>query len=136
MGNISFTNGDNLKARDTSVSLLKAQTMCKMIRKDVCNMSMKRMGEYCGLSVQAISSWESGRANNCNYLFFYYDMCLYPEWQKMFLDVVFNSDGKNVEITVIKDIPTKTTACKYSITECEEGKTPTFNIKTVKQIGG
>lgn len=135
MGEISFNNGVTLKARETSVSLLKAQTLCKMIRKDVCGMSMKKMGEYCGLSVQAISSWESGKANNCNYLFFYYDICLTAEWKKMFLDIIFNSDGKNVDVTVYKNKKTKSSSCKYVISECEENKQPVFNVKTVEQIG-
>lgn len=135
MKEINFNNGMTLKARDTSVSLIKAQTICKMIRKDVCNMSMKTLGEYCGLSVQAISSWESGKANNINYLFYYYDICLTDDWKKMFIDVIFNSDGKNVEITVYKNKKTKSSACKYTISECEDGKQPTFNIKTVQEIG-
>ena len=135
MNKITFNNGMELKARDTSVSLIKAQTICKMVRKDVCNMSMKTFGEYCGLSVQAISSWESGRANNVNYLFYYYDICLTDDWKNMFIDVIFNSDGKNVDVTVYKNKKTKSSSCKYEISKCEENKQPVFNVKTVEQIG-
>ncbi len=124
-----------VKARDTRISLERAQVMCKIVRKYLCHLTMKEMSEYCGVSVQAISSWESGRANNINYLFFYYDIILDDEWKKVFIDVIFNASGKKVDLTIyVCEKPTcYQTRLRCNIRVCEHGEKPIFNFTIVNE---
>ncbi len=126
-----------VEARDTRISLERAQVMCKIVRKFLCHLTMKEMSKYCGVSVQAISSWESGRANNINYLFFYYDIISDDEWKKVFIDVIFNAAGKKVDliIYIYEKPPFPKTRLMCNIRECENDEEPIFNYTIVKEIG-
>lgn len=103
--------------RKDSDFIFKAQQFCKLIRTDVCNCSLQTMGEKFGVNFKNLSAWENGRSNKAEYLFYYYDLIATQEMKDIFLQVVFGSDGKDVQITVQKDMQNMCSNIAITLTE-------------------
>lgn len=81
----------------------KAQTICKMFRNDICNITLQEMADLYEVNLKSLSAWECGRSNKVEYLFYYYDLLGTECEQKWFIDAVFNSDNKKVVIDTSRD---------------------------------
>lgn len=91
------------KRKDTDF-IEKAQKICKIIRRDVCNCSLQTMGEIMGVNMKNLSAWENGRSNKAEYIFYYYDLLSTQSMKDTFLNLIFKSDGKDVILNVQKDL--------------------------------
>lgn len=105
--------------RHDSDFIFKAQQFCKVIRRDVCNCSLQTMADTMGVNMKNLSAWENGRSNKAEYLFYYYDLIHTDSMKETFLKVIFGSDGKDIEISVTKDIQNNCSNCAITFKERE-----------------
>lgn len=87
----------------------KTQSFCKVLRSEICNITLQEMADIYGLNLKSLSAWENGRSNKADYIFYYYDLCNNEETRNIFLKVVFDSDNKDIIIDTTKDIVGKCT---------------------------
>lgn len=98
-----YSNGLVVEKRKDDFKL-NAQIICKTFREEVCQVSLKTMGDTFGVSSSLLSAWEHGKSSNVDFLSYYYDMIGTTEYKDMFLKLLFNTDNQRVQVTIIKKL--------------------------------
>lgn len=62
---------------------------CKQFRKEVLRISLTEFSKLNNANIKNVCAFESGKANNINYLFMYYNVCSNDYDKQLFLDNVF-----------------------------------------------
>lgn len=94
----------NARIRTDKNFVRKAQSFCKVLRSEICNVTLQEMSDLYNVNLKNLSAWENGRSNKAEYIFYYYDLCNNEIDKQTFLKVVFESDNKDVIIDTTKDI--------------------------------
>ncbi len=80
----------------------RSQQLCKFFREEVVQISLKTMGETFDVLPATLSAWENGKSKAVDYIFYYYDIIVEPQYKEKFLDLIFNSDNKCIKVTALK----------------------------------
>lgn len=97
---------DNDNELSAKIQVAKAQSFCKIFRANIVKITLREMSEKFSLNSKTLSAWEHGRVNKAEYLFYYYNLTDDLELKKQFLDVIFNSEGKDIIIDTTVSLDT------------------------------
>ena len=96
------------------------QIICKFFRENICQVSLSSLSEIYGVSVASLSAWEHGKSSNAEYIIIYYDIITDSDYRKIFLNLVFNSPGKNIVVDVFQKSIENNKYRTYSVVLNEE----------------
>lgn len=98
-----YSNGVEVTGRKDDFKM-NAQIICKTFREEICQVSLKTMGECFGVSSAILSAFEHGKSSNFEFLSYYYDLIATSSYKRIFLELIFDSDDKNVQVIINKKL--------------------------------
>lgn len=100
---LKFSNGINIEKRVDDYTT-KCQQICKFFREEIVQVSLKTMGETFEVLPATLSAWENRKSKNVDFIFYYYDIIVEPEYKKQFLHLIFDCDNKCIKVTALKQL--------------------------------
>ena len=100
---LRYSNGLDIEKRCDDY-ITKCQQICKFFREEVVQVSLKTMGETFEILPATLSAWENGKSKNADFIFYYYDIVVEPDYKKEFLRLIFDCSDKAIKVTALKQL--------------------------------